>query len=483
MGEWSYNPNDLYSLVHGAEFIVIDFETTGLHQLKDEPVSFSVLTNKGVAFFPIAPYRSIDSAVTQPGLDRDVAGRILREETGGIPYLGHNLKFDAHYLYKIAGFYPRHTIDTQVGYWLLHEEGELGLKAIATRLLQKQLPDYKDIEAQASELIKSEILAHREQYVNEQKLVGRKKTDARKEVSDLFPLRNATIFDIPIEWIAPYCVKDVLLTYWLWVAYVRPGLEAEGLLDYFYSVEMPFAKALWGMEQRGFQIDSNRLLQVEKELTVQSIDLENQFLSTVGRDVNLRSNQQLQELFFNEMGLEPIGKETKGGNPSLDEKALLQLHIEYGKKTPVFDILLQYRQLRKIIGTYTSSLVDLAYNGRVYTRFRHCGTVTGRLSSESPNCQNLVKQIKTAFVAPPGKLILEADYSQAELRVLADRTQDDLLLDAYRHGKDIHTQTMEKLGLTDRRLAKVCNFGGSIIWFISKKKRSCVSSAVKSSLR
>lgn len=385
MSSIAQSANDLYQVVNGCKYAVIDFETDGLHPLRDNPTGMAVLTDRGAVYVPLWAYRTSDNPVTTGPIDPGAVATILRDSIARtVPVLGWNIKFDMHYLYKIAGFYPENAIDVQTGYWLLHEAGDLALKDVAGAITGSDHDSWKVVKAATDEMIRNEVLRERELWVTMEKVRGRKKTDARKDVATEIPMRQATAYEIPVDVIAPYCLKDVALTWWVWIAYVRPALQAEGMLDYFYSYEVPFTRTLWNMEQRGFALDTERLRFLEQDLRAQALDLETQFHHIAGGEVNMNSTEQLCGLFFDRLGFTPTHRRTKEGNPSLDVDALTELNNTYGRESSVFKLLLEHREVSKLARTYCSSLVDETYEGRLHTRFRQCGTVTGRLSSSEP---------------------------------------------------------------------------------------------------
>jgi DNA polymerase I-like protein with 3'-5' exonuclease and polymerase domains len=461
--------SDIYRVIDGVSWLVIDFETTGLDYHRDDMLGFSLQSEKGVLYVPLKPYRTESDAVLRPCPDPVRVGQLLAPSVRSLPVLGWNLKFDMHFLKRLTGAVVEKPIDVQVGYWLLNEDGELGLKDVCTVLSGKDLETFSNIKNRATTLVHQEIVAQREGFITaegaRQGLLPRgvrwKMVDIRKEANKQFPMRPATAADYPIEWVAPYCAKDALFTSALWFGLVRPQLMEESLLDYFYSYEMPFLRVLFNMEERGIMLDERRLVELEKDLNATLFDIETQIYNVAGCEFNIGSTDQLADVLFNKMKFPPSGRKTKTGNDSLDEEALKILHSNYGTSQPIFPLLIDYRETKKIASTYTSNLIKEAWEGRIYTKFRQTGTVTGRLSSSEPNLQNIPKdeKIRSAFIARPGYKLIKADFSQAELRVLADRSQDPTLIEVYEKGEDIHLKTQTSLGIADRRVAKVINFG------------------------
>ena len=252
---------------------------------------------------------------------------------------------------------------------------------------------------------------------------------------------------------------------------MAPRLERDGLRDLFHDVELPLASVLADMEETGIRIDSAALTSMGAEFGEQLTRLEAECFKLAGRQFNLNSPNQLRDVLFNELKLPTKGlKKTKSGySTDVDVLTKLAESHELPRK------LLEYRTIAKLKSTYVDSLAATvnAKTGRLHTSFHQALTATGRLSSTDPNLQNIPtrtaegRRIRRAFVADPGWVLLSADYSQIELRVLAHLSGDPILLDAFASGEDIHRRTaIEVLGVAPdavdanaRRLAKVINFG------------------------
>ena len=250
-----------------------------------------------------------------------------------------------------------------------------------------------------------------------------------------------------------------------------PRLEQDGLRPLFNDVELPLAAVLADMEETGIAIDLEALQAMGREFGIQLERLEAECFKLAGREFNLNSPNQLREILFNELKLPTKGlKKTKSGfSTDVDVLTKLAAVHELPRK------LLQYRTIAKLKSTYADALPAAvnAGTGRLHTSFHQALTATGRLSSTDPNLQNIPartaegRRIRRAFVARPGCVLLSADYSQVELRILAHLSGDPILLDAFSSGEDIHLRTAtEVLGLAPaavdanaRRLAKVINFG------------------------
>jgi DNA polymerase-1 len=252
-------------------------------------------------------------------------------------------------------------------------------------------------------------------------------------------------------------------------AALRRALGDEGLARLHDEIERPLVPVLAGMEQAGIAVDSAAMGSMSTEFGAAMRDLESRIHATAGRTFNVASTRELAQVLFVELGL-PVVKRLKTG-PSTDQDVLEKLAEEH----PLPRLVLEHRSLSKLKGTYVDALPLLvdAQDGRIHTTFNQAGAATGRLSSQDPNLQNipvrteLSRRIRAAFVAPAGHLLLSADYSQIELRILAHYAEDPSLLESFRLAEDVHSRTAaETFGVPagevtsdQRRVAKVLNFG------------------------
>ena len=255
-----------------------------------------------------------------------------------------------------------------------------------------------------------------------------------------------------------------------------PLIEQRSLADVYQHIDLPLVPVLLRMEQTGVRIDPDLLREMSSHLGVTIDDLAERVYASTGHRFNINSPKQLGDVLFNKMDLPKPTKQGKGKVISTAQDVLEDLAQHH--EVPA--LVLEYRQLQKLKGTYLDALPALAdAAGRIHTTFNQVGTATGRLSSINPNLQNIPirtavgREIRAAFIAAPGNLLMSADYSQIELRLLAHFSQDPLLLDAYRTGKDIHTLTAAEVFEVDaatmdketRARAKAVNFG--IVYGIS----------------
>src|SRR5580700_5657933 len=251
---------------------------------------------------------------------------------------------------------------------------------------------------------------------------------------------------------------------------LRAEVEKQGLLHLYEKIDLPLAPVLARMEAVGVRVDPKELDRLSAHMQQEISELERCIFDLAGCEFKINSPQQLAEILFDRLNLQPPRKSRmKSRSTAVDILEELALVHEIPKK------VLQYRELTKLKSTYADVLPRLMHpiSGRLHTRFDQTGTATGRLSSANPNLQNipirseLGREIRAAFIASPGNLLLSADYSQIELRILAHLSKDPILVDAFRRGEDIHSRTAQEvfnvppLAQTreHRRVAKVINFG------------------------
>ena len=289
-----------------------------------------------------------------------------------------------------------------------------------------------------------------------------------KSYQDLVP-KGKTIADLPVPQVAEYCGLDVFTTFQL-VEKLRSQLQpTPQLLTLLLDVEQPLEPVLAAMETTGVRIDQAYLQSLSQQLAQDLADLEAQAYQLAGEIFNLGSPKQLSQILFTKLELDvKKSRKTKLGY-STDATTLEKLQGDH----PLIDILLTYRTLAKLKSTYVDALPALvcADTHRVHTDFNQTVTATGRLSSSNPNLQNIPirtefsRQIRAAFVPESDWLLVAADYSQIELRILAHLSQEPRLLTAYRQNQDVHTLTAqlmldkEEITPEERRLAKIINFG------------------------
>ena len=276
--------------------------------------------------------------------------------------------------------------------------------------------------------------------------------------------------EVPVETAAPYAAEDADITLQLHEA-MWPQLSATPALEkIFTDIEMPLVTVLSDMEQTGVAIDTDMLARQSGELAQRILEIEEEAHREAGQPFNLGSPKQIQQLLFDKLQLPVLAKTPKGA-PSTAESVLQELALDY----PLPRLILEHRSLSKLKSTYTDKLPQQVCErtGRVHTSYHQAVAATGRLSSSDPNLQNIPvrteegRRIRQAFVAPPGKVLLAADYSQIELRIMAHLSTDAGLLQAFSAGEDVHRATAaevfgvapEAVSSDQRRSAKAINFG------------------------
>ncbi len=412
-----------------ADLFAFDTETTSLTYLDARIVGISLAVAPGeAAYIPLAHTEA------QP-VDRNAVLARLKPilEDPRRAKLGHHLKYDAHALanHGIALAGMRH--DTLLESYVLNPTaGRHDMDSLCKRILEESTTAYEDICGKGKKQIGFE--------------------------------------DVPIATAAPYAAEDADVTLRLHEA-LWPRLENTGRLREVYEgIELPLVSVLFAMERRGVLIDRKRLAAQSDELAREMLRLQEQAWKVADTRFNLDSPAQLGEVLYEHLGLSARYK-TRGGKPSTAEAVLVELIIEH--ELP--QIVLDYRALAKLRSTYTEKLPASTNpaTGRVHTSYNQTGTSTGRLSSSDPNLQNIPvrsaegRRIRQAFIAPEGAVILAADYSQIELRIMAHLSGDEGLRRAFAEGQDIHRATaaevfgkaLAEVGKNERRAAKAINFG------------------------
>ena len=417
--------------IEAAQLTCIDTETTGLDPLQAELVGISLAVTSGEAAYIPLSHRY---AGAPDQLDRTQVLEILRPwlESPDHHKVGQHLKYDQHIFANHGVALRGITEDTLLESYVLESHRTHDMDSLARRHLGAETISFEAV--------------------------------AGKGVHQL------TFDQIDIERATEYAAEDADITLQLHHK-LRPELSAEPALEKIYrDIELPAAQVLWRMERNGVAIDSALLDIQSAELGRKMLEAEAQAHQAAGHPFNLGSTKQLQELLFVTHGL-PVIKKTPGGAPSTDEDVLQQLALDH----PLPRLILDYRGLQKLKSTYTDKLPRMVNprTGRVHTHYAQAVAVTGRLSSSDPNLQNIPvrtaegRRIREAFIAPAGRHIVSADYSQIELRIMAHLSSDPGLLDAFAKGEDVHRATAaeifsmarEDVADDQRRVAKVINFG------------------------
>lgn len=420
----------LLQRMQNANKFAIDTETTSLDYRIAEMVGFSIAFDAQDAYYiPLA--HNYEGAPEQ--LDRETVLAQIKPilENPAIKKIGHHLKYDAHIFanhgIELQGWY----FDTMLASYVLNSVATRhGMDDVARLYLSHLTTTYEEVAGKGA--------------------------------------KQKTFNQIEIETAAHYAAEDAHVTFRLYEVLDKKLKVHPELINILHNIEVPVARVLTSMEENGIQLDLQFLDQLGEDFSKTMQDLENQIIELAGQPFNVSSPKQVGEILFEKLGLKG-GKKTSTGQYSTSESILEKLDH------PISALILDYRGLSKLKSTYTDGLLKQANNDshRVHTSYHQALTATGRLSSTDPNLQNIPvreeigRQIRKAFIAPEGRVLLAADYSQIELRLMAHFSQDDALLDAFRHGQDVHRRTasevlnipLDQVTNDQRRQAKAVNFG------------------------
>jgi len=424
----------IIKLLKKASYMVLDTETSDLDPLSAELVGLSVCVDPKQAFYIPLNHRDQDGKTVPGQLVKKEVLHALQPflENEKLPKLGHNLKFD-YSIIKLQGdgvSLKGPLWDTMIAAYLL-DPGRRTFKLddLCREILDIRLTSFAEVT----------------------------KGDKRPEAFAHVPLEDAK----------NYSCEDVYGACLLWDEF-RPKLEKQDLWQLFADLETPLVPILAEMELAGIKVNTDLLQELSKEFGGKLAELEREIYKLAGQTFNINSPMQLGEILFEKLKL-PHGRKTKTGY-STDVKVLEKLSFHELPRA-----MLIHRNLSKLQSTYVDKLANLVHpkTGRVHTSFNQTVTATGRLSSSSPNLQNIPirteegQRIRQAFVPDKGSVFVAGDYSQIDLRVLAHYSQDKALLEAFRSGRDVHNQTAAEIFFVSpmlitpqmRRVAKTINFG------------------------
>ena len=415
-----------------APLFAFDTETDSLDNISANMVGLSFATEPGIAAYVPVAHDYLD-APDQISRERalELLKPLLEDET--LLKVGQNLKYDrgilANYGIELRGI----AYDTMLeSYTLDSVAGRHDMDSLSDRWLKHKTITFEEIAGKGK--------------------------------------NQLTFNQIALEEAGRYAAEDADVTLQLHLKMWPKLQKHEGPLRIFNEIEMPLVPVLSRVERNGVKIDPAVLHAHSQEIAKRLIELEQKAYEIAGEEFNLSSPKQLQTILFEKQGIKPL-KKTPGGAPSTSEEVLEELALDY----PLPKVILEYRGLAKLKSTYTDKL-PLMINpktGRVHTSYHQAVTATGRLSSTDPNLQNIPvrneegRRIRQAFIAPEDYLIVSADYSQIELRIMAHLSRDEGLLNAFAEGKDIHRATaaevfglpLESVSSEQRRSAKAINFG------------------------
>ncbi len=396
---------ELIDLLSRQTQFCFDTETTSVDANRAELVGMSFCIKPGEAYYiPVSP-------------DREEAQAIVDEfkpvlENSAIRKIAQNIKYDVLVLQwygaEVAGAY----LDTMIVHYLIEPELRHNMDYLAETYL-----GYKPISITS--------------------LIGKK---GKKQL---------TMRDVALEQVTEYAAEDADITLQLW-SFLEPKLEEEGLTNLYKEMEAPLVGALVGMEKEGIRLDVDFLANYSKELQSKVKELEEKIYEQADGPFNIASPKQVGEVLFDRMGIPYTWRKTKTGQYSTNEEKLTDL----AKEHPIADDILKYRGLTKLISTYVDALPQMVNprTGRIHSSFNQTIAATGRLSSNNPNLQNIPirtpegARVREAFIPRDEHyLLLAADYSQIELRLIAEISGDEAMLEAFQKGQDIHRATAARV--------------------------------------
>ncbi|MBG7610070.1 MAG: DNA polymerase I [Anaerolineae bacterium] len=423
--------DSLVKTLRAAELIAFDVETTSTDPMQADLVGISLATVENIGYYiPVGhldgkqlPLKDVIHALHDPMTNAD------------IPKVGHNIKYDFIVLARYGLRVNPLSFDSMIAEWLINPASfNLSLKKLAWSRLGREMTQ---IEA----------------------LIGKGKN-------------QRSMAEVSIADAALYAADDAAVVLQL-MPLLQDDLKTAQAMSLFTDMEIPLIKVLAEMEMAGIALDIEFLTKMSLTLMDRLKKLEQQVYQTVGTPFNLNSPKQLSAALFETLGIKPPPgtRKTATGYYSTAVGVLDDLKAAH----PVMDLILSYREMEKLRSTYVDALPEQVNpeTGRVHTSYNQAGSRTGRIASSNPNLQNipirtnLGRQVRHAFVAAPGNLLLAVDYSQVELRIAAHMSQDEAMLSAFRSGQDIHTTTaaaiynimLEEVSQQQRRHAKAINFG------------------------
>jgi DNA polymerase-1 len=415
-----------------AELVAVDTETTSLDYMRAELVGISLAVAPGqAAYIPFGH----DYLGAPEQLSRELVLEKIKPllEDASIAKVGQNLKYDMSVLAQHGINLQGIAFDTMLESYVLDSVATRhDMDSLALKYLDEETIKFADVAGKGAAQI--------------------------------------TFNQVPLEQAGPYASEDADITLRLHNR-LWPKVSAEAsLTKVFEDIELPLIPVLSRIERTGALVDDTLLFQQSQELSERLAELETQAWDLAGQQFNLASPKQLGEIMFEKLEI-PVLKKTAKGAPSTKEEVLQELALDY----PLPKVILEHRGLAKLKSTYTDKLPVMInpVTGRIHTSYHQAGTATGRLSSSDPNLQNIPirtaegRRVRQAFIAKPGCLLVAADYSQVELRIMAHLSEDPSLLAAFNAGQDIHRATaaevfdveVDAVTTDQRRSAKAINFG------------------------
>lgn len=415
-----------------AKSFALDTETTSINAMQAQLVGLSISINAGeAAYIPLAHDYMGAPAQLDAALVMKKLQPLLNDHTKC--WIGQNIKYDLKILWRAGYQVATQFCDTMIQSYVLNNiNTRHDLDTLTLKYLDHENITYEAVAGKGA--------------------------------------KQLTFNQVTLEQATPYAAEDADMTAQLNGIFNDELRQRKQCHTVFDTIDMPLMLILAKMEYYGVLVDAKLLQQQSAELEKETSRLRQQIFKISQQEFNIDSPKQLQEILFDKLKL-PIIKKTPKGQPSTAEAVLQELALDY----PIPQLILEYRSLTKLKSTYTDKLPLQIHpeTGRVHTHYNQTVTSTGRLSSNSPNLQNIPvrteqgRRIRQSFVAPSGCILLAADYSQVELRIMAHLSQDPGLLRAFEQGLDVHTATaaevfsteIEKVTSDQRRHAKAINFG------------------------
>lgn len=423
--------SNLINTLKSRNLWAFDTETTGIDPISAELVGMSFACDENEAYYVPVPADRMEA-------EKLVARFKEAFEDENILKIGQNIKFDYIMLKRYGVEVKGKMFDTMIAHYLIQPEQRHGMDYLAEIYLKYQT-------------------------IHIEELIGKGKN-------------QLSMRQVALPAVCDYACEDADVTLKL-KNVLEKELQKEGLEHLFYDIEMPLVKVLAEMEMVGVKIDKDALKDTSVILTKKMQEIEQQIFDAAGMEFNVSSPKTVGEVLFDHLKLDEKAKKTKTGQYSTSEDVLEKLT----DKHPVVGLILEHRGLKKLLSTYVDSLPTLIdkHTGKIHTSFNQAVTATGRLSSSNPNLQNIPirtdvgRELRRAFIADEGCVFFSADYSQIELRLIAELSGDENMIEAFLSGADIHAATaakiyklpIEEVTRDMRSKAKTANFG--IIYGIS----------------
>jgi len=426
--------NELVELLNASSIISVDTETSGIDPNSARLIGISISIKEGEGFYIPLQHQLLTSNLQLP-ISTVITALTPPLTNPKIKKIGHNIGYDYTMLKRHGLTISPISFDTMIAEFITDPSSRnLGLKNLAFIRLGLEMTEIKE-------------------------LIGTGK-------------KQITFDQVPLEPAAAYAVADCDVTLRLYPILKKEMDEKQGT-KLFEEIELPLITVLAGMEMNGVAVDTEYLGEMSKQLDKQIASLEKKIYKVVGYEFNINSTQQLAKALFEDLKLEPpeSSRKTAAGKYSTAADVLEEMR----QNNPIIATILEHREIAKLKSTYIDALPTFVNpeTGRVHTSYNQAGAVTGRLASSNPNLQNipirteLGREVRRAFIAPRGRRLVAADYSQVELRIAAHFAQDKFWLDAFARSDDIHAATasavfgvpLEKVSKDQRRNAKAINFG------------------------